>query len=162
MARRTESLLRSLGYLILLLAFLALAINVKAQYEVNREARLQKWTLISMELVDVNSASNDWNNAVKRYKSLDDINQYELLNSVRQAQVANARIEAYLMALDEPTGYPAKEVAVKEFRCTCGVLVITNDPKRTECLTCETQRHAQAPLVEPVGEEVIFDRFSDF
>jgi len=162
MTRNSESLLRSLGYLIILLAFLWLAASVDAQYEVNREARLQKWTLISMELVDVNSASSDWNTAVKRYKTLDDINQYELLNAVRQAQVANAKIEAYLMTLDEPTGYPVKEVAVKEFRCTCGVLVITNDPKRTECLTCETQRHAKAPLVEPTGEEVITSRFSDF
>ena len=158
MTRRAESWLRVLGYSILLLAFLALAMSVHAQYEINREARYQKWLLISLELADVNSATNEWNSAVKRYKTLDDINQYELLNAIRRAQVANAKIEQYLSTLDEPVGYPVKEKAVKEFRCKCGVLVITNDEKRTQCTSCEGRAEADKPLVE----EYPPDRFGDF
>ena len=154
--KRLDSWLRVLGYAVLLLAFLWLAMGVKAQYEVNREARLQKWSLISMELADVNLATSDWNTAVGRYKTLDDIQTWELLLAIRKAQVANAKIEAYLMTLDEPLG-TNKEFAVKEFRCTCGVLVITNDVTRTKCTTCEAKAEADAPL-----DDYPPDRFGDF
>jgi predicted CoA-binding protein len=154
--KRLDSWLRVIGYAILLLAFLALAIGVKAQYEVNREARMQKWALISMELSDANLATSEWNSAVKGYKSLDDINTYELLTAIRKSQVANAKIEQYLETLDEPVIW-AQGKTMKEFRCACGVLVITNDVTRTKCLTCEAKSEADAPL-----DEYPPDRFGDF
>lgn len=158
MTRQVESLLRAVGYAILLTAFLLLAWNVKAQTEVNREARYQKWMLISLEMADINAATNDWNAAVKRYKTLDDINAWELQYALRKAQVANAKIDEYLSTLDEPIGYH-KETAMKEFRCSCGVLVITNDEERTKCLSCQGRFEADKPLV--ARDEYPLDRFSD-
>ena len=155
MTKRVESLLRILGYTILLASFLYLAMSVRAQTEVNREARYQKWLLISLELADVNAATDEWNSAVKRYKKLDDINAWELQYALRKAQVANAKIDEYLSTLDEPIGY-SKEIVMKEFRCECGVLVITNDQKRTQCTSCETKN----PKREN-EEDYPPDRFSD-
>lgn len=162
MTRQAESWLRTLGYLILLLAFLALAMSVKAQYEINREARMQKWALISMELSDANLATSEWNSAVKGYKTLDDINTYELLMAIRKSQVANAKIEQYLQTLDEPVlGNWGKDTKpMREFRCECGVLVITNDEKRTKCLTCQGRFEAEKPLAS--SDEYPPDRFGDF
>lgn len=158
MSKRVESTLRVLGYLILLLAFLTLAVSTHAQYEVNREARLQKWTLISMELSDINSASSDWNSAVKRYKTLDDIQTWELLNAVRKSQAANAKIEQYLMTLDESLGTLEVAMPMKEFRCTCGTMVFTNDQKRTKCTSCEDRAKSSPP---PQSEDYPLDRFGD-
>ena len=133
--KRTERWLRILGYAVLLTAFLWLAMGVRAQ-ELNREARYQKWLLISLEMADVNAASAEWNTAVKRYKTLDDINSYELLYSLRKAQAANAKVEEYLETLDTPIGVNAPTFS-KEFVCKCGKTVITNNPFATLCADCE-------------------------
>lgn len=133
--KRLDQWLRITGYTILLLSFLYLALSVKAQ-DLNREARYQRWLLISLELSDVNEATEEWNTAVKRYKTLDDINSYELLYSLRKAQAANAKIEEHLMALDVPIGVTAPSFS-KEFTCKCGKVVITNDPFATLCNDCK-------------------------
>ena len=124
---RLESLIR---------AFLYLALSVKAAQELNREARYQRWLLISLEMSDVNEATEEWNTAVKRYKTLDDINSYELLYSLRKAQAANAKIEEHLMALDIPLGQSANPFPARTFICACGKEVITNDPVATKCYDC--------------------------
>lgn len=133
--KRLDSWLRITGYAILLLSILYLVMSVKAQ-DLNREARYQRWLLISLELSDVNEATAEWNSAVKRYKTLDDINAYELLYSLRKAQAANAKIEEHLMALDTSIGVTAPAFS-KEFTCKCGKVVITNDPFATVCSDCE-------------------------
>jgi uncharacterized protein YlxW (UPF0749 family) len=132
---RLESLIRAFLYLIVFLVFLWLAHSVDAQ-DMNREARYQRWLLISLEMSDVNEATEEWNTAVKRYKTLDDINSYELLYSLRKAQAANAKIEEHLMALDVPIGVTAPAFS-KEFTCKCGKVVITNDPFATLCNDCK-------------------------
>ena len=136
MSRRLESWLRVLGYAIILFVFLFLAWRVDAQNELNREARYQKWLMISLEMADVNEATEEWNSAVKRYKTLDDINSYELLYSLRKAQAANAKIEQYLETLDIPIGVNAPSYS-HEFICKCGKTVITNDPFATMCDDCK-------------------------
>ena len=135
MTRKIEGWLRILGYAILLFSILYLVMSVKAQ-DLNREARYQRWLLISLEMSDVNEATEEWNTAVKRYKTLDDINSYELLYSLRKAQAANAKIEEHLMALDVPIGVTAPSYS-HEFVCKCGKTVITNNPFTTMCSDCE-------------------------
>ena len=120
------------------LIFLWLAASVDAQ-DLNREARYQRWLLISLEMSDVNEATAEWNTAVKRYKTLDDINSYELLYALRKAQAANAKIEEHLMALDTPIGVTAPTFS-KEFVCKCGKTVITNDPFATLCADCAKKK----------------------
>ena len=132
---RLESLIRAFLYLIVFLVFLWLAASVDAQ-DMNREARYQRWLLISLEMSDVNEATEEWNTALKRYKTLDDINQYELLYSLRKAQAANAKIEEHLMALDIPLGQSANPFPARTFICACGKEVITNDPVATKCYDC--------------------------
>ena len=132
---RLESLVRAVLYLIVFLIFLWLAASVDAQ-DLNREARYQRWLLISLELSDVNEATEEWNTAVKRYKTLDDINSYELLYSLRKAQAANAKIEEHLMALDVPIGQSANPFPARTFTCACGKEVLTNDPFATKCDDC--------------------------
>ena len=132
---RLESIVRALLYLIVFLVFLWLAAGVDAQ-DMNREARYQRWLLISLEMSDVNEATEEWNTALKRYKTLDDINSYELLYSLRKAQAANAKIEEHLMALDVPLG-EVNPWPTRTFVCTCGKQVITNDPLATRCLDCQ-------------------------
>lgn len=134
--KRLDQWLRITGYTILLLSFLYLALSVKAAQELNREARYQRWLLISLEMSDVNEATEEWNTAIKRYKTLDDINQYELLYSLRKAQAANAKIEEHLMALDIPLGQSANPFPARTFICACGKEVITNDPVATKCYDC--------------------------
>ena len=133
---RLESLIRALLYLIVFLIFLWLAASVDAQ-DMNREARYQRWLLISLEMSDVNEATEEWNTAVKRYKTLDDINSYELLYALRKAQAANAKIEEHLMALDIPLGQSANPFPARTFICACGKEVITNDPVATKCYDCQ-------------------------
>ena len=134
--KRLDQWLRITGYTILLLSFLYLALSVKAAQELNREARYQRWLLISLEMSDVNEATEEWNTVIKRYKTLDDINQYELLYSLRKAQAANAKIEEHLMALDIPLGQSANPFPARTFICACGKEVITNDPVATKCYDC--------------------------
>ena len=135
--RRLESLVRAFLYLIVFLVFLWLAQAADAYQELNREARYQRWLLISLEMSDINEASEEWNTALKRYKTLDDINSYELLYSLRKAQAANAKIEEHLMALDVPIGQSANPFPARTFICTCGKQVITNDPLATRCNDCQ-------------------------
>lgn len=132
--KKLDSWLRILGYTILLVSILYLVMSVKAQ-DLNREARYQRWLLISLEMADVNEATAEWNTAIKRYKTLDDINSYELLYALRKAQAANAKVEEHLMALDTPIGVTAPAFS-KEFTCKCGKVVITNDPFATMCADC--------------------------
>lgn len=136
MTPRLESWLRILGYAILLTVFLFLAWRVDAQNELNREARYQRWLLINLELADVNAATEEWNNAAKRYKTLDDINSYELLYSLRKIQAANAKIEEHLQLLDTPIG-AQPSTYFQEFVCKCGKTVITNNPFATMCDDCQ-------------------------
>lgn len=138
MTRKIEGWLRILGYTVLLFSILYLVMSVKAQ-DLNREARYQRWLLISLEMSDVNEATAEWNTAVKRYKTLDDINSYELLYALRKAQAANAKIEEHLMALDTPIGVTAPTFS-KEFVCKCGKTVITNDPFATLCADCAKKK----------------------
>lgn len=138
MTRKIEGWLRILGYTILLFSILYLVMSVRAQ-DLNREARYQRWLLISLEMSDVNEATAEWNTAVKRYKTLDDINSYELLYALRKAQAANAKVEEHLMALDVPIGVTAPSFS-KEFTCKCGKVVITNDPFATECNDCAKKK----------------------
>lgn len=133
---RLESLIRAFLYLIVFLVFLWLAQAADAAQELNREARYQRWMLISLEMSDINEATDEWNTYVKRYKTLDDINKYELLYALRKAQAANAKIEEHLMELDTPIGVTAPSFS-KEFTCKCGKVVITNDPFATMCDDCK-------------------------
>lgn len=133
---RLESIVRALLYLIVFLVFLWLAQGVDASQELNREARYQRWLLISLELSDVNEATDEWNSYVKRYKTLDDINTYELLYSLRKAQAANAKIEEHLQNLDVPIGQSANPFPARTFTCACGKEVLTNDPLATKCDDC--------------------------
>ena len=135
MTRKIEGWLRILGYAILLFSILYLVMSVKAQ-DLNREARYQRWLLISLEMSDVNEATAEWNTAVKRYKTLDDINSYELLYALRKAQAANAKVEEHLMALDVPIGSSANPFPARTFVCACGKEVLTNDPLATKCDDC--------------------------
>jgi hypothetical protein len=133
--KKLDSWLRIVGYTILLFSILYLVMSVKAQ-DMNREARYQRWLLISMEMSDVNEATSEWNSCLKRYKTLDDINSYELLYALRKAQAANAKIEEHLMALDVPIGQSANPFPARTFVCACGKEVLTNDPLATKCDDC--------------------------
>ena len=132
---RIDSLIQWLIYVLILIGLFIAAVHANTQ-ELNREARYQRWLLISLELSDVNEATEEWNTAVKGYKNLDDINTYELLYSLRKAQAANAKIEEHLMNLDVPIGQSANPFPARTFICACGKQVLTNDPLATKCDDC--------------------------